>query len=292
MLDVRAAFTTISFCMLTSAGASAGTGKPPAPLAPSSKWQLDYGMSECRLLRSFGEGRDRITLQLGRGYLEDVVEMALASARIPSSEGYVDVSVGTTTVEKVPGMRARGFDAGRKTSSVLRFRPDQDLPRALLSDAASGKPTVLKVAFVHGYAARLELGIMKNALASLDRCMDDLVKGWGLDPNEQRARRSAPIPIDPPSKWFGAGDFPANLNHAGVGAIVVIRLMTGSDGAVTGCTVAKSGGDEAFETLTCRLAIARARFRPAIGANGEPIASAWIQRIDWRPGQPMFRFIG
>ena len=69
-------------------------------------------------------------------------------------------------------------------------------------------------------------------------------------------------------------------------------LLVGADGSVQNCAVAKSGGDKVFQDATCRAATARARSKPAIGADGQPIASVWIRRINWKPGTPMFVFHG
>ncbi|MET0373824.1 MAG: energy transducer TonB [Rhizorhabdus sp.] len=259
----------------------------PVPLAPSSKWQMDYAPSECRLLRSFGEGKDRTTLQLGRLDVTDAIEMALAGPHVPATDRELPVTVSTATVTQVPGIHARGFAAGRGTPGTLRFRPDVDLPVALRGDVAAGRPTRLGIRFVRGYAVQLDLGGMQGPLAALDRCMDDLVTAWGLDPAEQRQRKSEPEPLTDPIRWFKPDDYPASLNRSGVGAIVVIRLVVAVDGTVRDCAVAKAGGDTAFEDLTCRLATTRARFRPAIGAAGRPIASVWIRRIAWNPAAPL-----
>lgn len=269
------------------AGTAAAAADPDTPLAPSSKWQLDYAPSECRLLRSFGEGKDRVTLQLGRLDVTDAIEMALAGPHVPATDRDLPVTVSTATVAQVPGIQARGFAAGRDTPATLRFRPDVDLPVALRGDAAAGRPTQLGIRFVRGYAVRLDLGGMQGALGSLDRCMDELVTSWGLDPAEQHRRKSEPEPLTDPIRWFKPDDYPASLNRSGVGAIVVMRLVVAADGTVRDCAVAKAGGDKAFEDLTCRLAAARARFRPAIGAGGRPIASVWIRRIAWNPAAPL-----
>jgi TonB family protein len=209
--------------------------------------------------------------------------MALAAPRVPATDDPIEVTVGTTTVAQVPGMHARGFAAAGRYPGSIRFRPDQDLPRALRSDVAADKSTRLNVQFARRYAVQLDLGSMKAPLAALDGCMDDLIKGWGLDPVQQRQRKRAPEPTESPAKWFRTDDYPTGLNHFGVGGIVVLRLVVDADGTVTGCGVSKAGGDKAFEDLTCQLAKTRARFQPAIGAEGEPIPSVWIQSITWRP---------
>jgi TonB family protein len=133
---------------------------------------------------------------------------------------------------------------------------------------------------------------MKGALLALDKCMDNLMTTWGLDPTKQRQRRSAPEPANEPANWFQPGDYPTGLNRNGIGAVVILRLLVGSDGRVTNCAISKAGGDKSFEDLACRLATARARFKPAIGADGKPMDSVWINGVRWEPAPPFLNRAG
>lgn len=266
--------------------------EPPPPIAPSSKWQLDYAPTECRMIRAFGEGKDQILLQISRYDLHDRLEMGLAGPRFPMTEDNQPVSVSTSTAAQVPGMQAQGFAGTRGAPATLRFRPDVDLPKALRSDVEAGKSTILGINFVRRYALRLDLGSMKDPLAALDKCSDNLIASWGLDPAQQRQLKSAPDPLDSPLNWFRPDDYPAGLSQMGLGGAVIIRLLVGADGSVQKCEVTKSGGDKAFQDATCEAATKRAKFRPAIAADGQPTASVWIKRINWKPGGSFFVFRG
>lgn len=270
----------------------ATAAEPGPPIAPSSKWQMDYAPTECRLMREFGEGKDQILLQISRYDLRDRLEMGLAGRRFPVTDDRQPVSVSTTTVAEVPGMHAQGFAGMRGGLATLRFQPDDDLPKALRSDVEAGKPTILGVRFVGRYAARFDLGSMKGALDALDKCSDNLIASWGLDPVQQRQLKSMAEPADNPANWFRPEDYPSGMNHMGLGGAVIIRLLVGADGSVQKCEVTKSGGDKVFQDATCTAANKRAKFRPAIAADGQPVASVWIKRIDWRPGAPFFIFKG
>jgi TonB family protein len=269
-------------------GTSAAAADPIVPLAPVSKWQMDYAPAECRLLRTFGEGKDKVTLQLSRLDVEDALELSLAAERMPATDNYVPASVSTSTVEKVPKMYARGAAATRETPGIIRFGGDMGLVAALRADTVANQPTRLSVNLPHRYRVQLDLGPMKGPIAALDTCMNDLITSWGLDPNEQRQRKSAPVPTSAPMTWFRPDDYPSDLSRRGSDGTVVVRLVIAADGSIKTCSVAKSGGDKAFEDLSCRLAMARARFRPAVGASGQPITSSWIVRIFWLASAPRF----
>jgi TonB family protein len=269
---------------------ASAAAEPKPPLAPSSKWQVDYAPTECRLMRNFGEGKDQILLQISRYDLRDRLEMGLAGRSFPMTDDRQSVSVSTTTVAEVPGMHAQGFASMSGGLATLRFQPDVDLPKALRSDVDAGQPTILGIRFVGRYAARFDLGSMKSPLAALDKCADNLIASWGLDPAQQRQLENMPEPVENPANWFRPEDYPSGLNHMGMGGAVIIRLLVGADGTVQKCEVTKSGGDKAFQDATCAAATKRAKFRPAVAADGQPVASVWINRINWKPGAPFFVF--
>ncbi len=264
--------------------------EPKPPMTPTSKWNMNYAPTECRLLRTFGEGKDQILLQIARYDLRDELEMALAGPHIPPTDDNVPVTVATTTFAEVPGIQAQGFAAMRNVPSQLRFRPDIDLPKALRSDVAAGKPTMLTINFVRRYNIQLDLGSMKGALGALDQCSDDLIASWGLDPVQQRQLKTGPEPRESPLKWFRPDDYPAGLSQMGMGGAVIIRLLVGADGSVEKCVVTKAGGDKAFQDATCEAATKRAKFSPAIAADGQAVRSVWIKRINWKPGGSFFVF--
>jgi protein TonB len=76
-------------------------------------------------------------------------------------------------------------------------------------------------------------------------------------------------------------DYPRAAN--GDQGTVVTRLSISASGAVTGCTVTRSSGNQVLDSTTCRLIQERMRFNPARDAQGREIADVigWQQRW-WR----------
>jgi protein TonB len=56
----------------------------------------------------------------------------------------------------------------------------------------------------------------------------------------------------------------------------------GADGKVTSCTVTSSSGSDDLDSETCRLLPRRARFKPAVGSGGQPMADTYSGRITWK----------
>jgi hypothetical protein len=108
--------TVLAMSLLADAGIAA---VEDSGLTPKSQWQLDYAASECRLLRTFGEGRDTVTVQFSRLGSDDDPELSLAGQRMPETEDDLPAKVTTSTVSQVPGMHARGFAASRGSPGVI-----------------------------------------------------------------------------------------------------------------------------------------------------------------------------
>jgi hypothetical protein len=278
----KALASTVVASIIGNAAGAVGT----APvLVATSKWQMEYAPAECRLLRTFGEGQNRVTLQFSLMDINDRLEMALAGPQIPTTKGLTEAKVSTTTVTSVRYMLGRGFAATEGGTGIAQFRANGLLATALRSDAAANRETHLGVNFAR-YSVQLDLGPMKGAVIALDKCMENLTTNWGLDLTEQQQLTRSAKPTNGPADWFLAGDYPVSLSHAGLGAGIVARLLVGEDGKVRRCAIAQAAGDKAFQDVTCRLLTKRALFRPALGRSGTPIASVWISRVIWHPETP------
>lgn len=256
---------------------------PNAPLAPASKWRMDYGRTQCQLLRTFGEGQDAVTLQFSMIDPEPPIELGLVARGVPPTRGDRPATLSTTTVPSIQA-NAIGSKPSGPVAGILQFRPSKDLREAIERDAAEGQPTRLGIGFVRGWGVTLDLGSMKAPLAALDRCIDDLVASWGLDPAEQRARTQGPVPVGSIGALLLPNDYPI-LFRRGSG-VVIIRMIIGLDGTPTGCVAAKTGENSALEAFTCEPLMKRARFTPAKGAAGDPIPSYWTTRVVWQSGPP------
>ena len=89
----------------------------------------------------------------------------------------------------------------------------------------------------------------------------------------------------PPVKIAGdinsARDYPRDSRNLRIGTEVIIALTVGTDGRVNGCRVVKHSPDPQAGEITCRLATARFRFRPAQDASGRPVEAVYGWRQRW-----------
>jgi protein TonB len=75
-----------------------------------------------------------------------------------------------------------------------------------------------------------------------------------------------------------ARDYPIASRALRLGDYVEIWLTVGTDGRPSACKVARASRDAAADAITCRLAMERFRFRPALDASG----AARIATYGWR----------
>lgn len=89
-------------------------------------------------------------------------------------------------------------------------------------------------------------------------------------------------PRNDPGQWITADDYRSDWIRRGLVGRASFRLDVAANGTVTGCRITSSTGHEALDQATCRLVSRRARFEPARGPNGEPVAGSYSQSVLWR----------
>lgn len=92
---------------------------------------------------------------------------------------------------------------------------------------------------------------------------------------------SDPVPRQPLAALVSPDDYPARALADKQGGTVRFRLDVGADGRVTMCTILRSSRSNVLDAMTCRLMRSRARFTPAHGAAGQPVAGRIEDEIVW-----------
>lgn len=85
-----------------------------------------------------------------------------------------------------------------------------------------------------------------------------------------------------PGDWVTSDDYPSRALREERSGTTGFRLEVGPDGRVTNCTVTSSSGHADLDAEACRLLPRRARFKPAVGSDGQPMADSFSSRIVWR----------
>jgi protein TonB len=80
-----------------------------------------------------------------------------------------------------------------------------------------------------------------------------------------------------------ARDFPVppGGREARRGTQVIVRVIVGTDGRARDCSIYRASPDAEADRITCQLVETRLGFRPAMDANGNPVAAPFYWRQEW-----------
>lgn len=106
------------------------------------------------------------------------------------------------------------------------------------------------------------------------------IGGSGLRP----APSFAPVAASPrgnPGNWITTRDYRTTWLNRGLEGVAGFTLSLDASGRVTDCAITRSTGHSALDTATCDLLSKRARFEPARGTSGEPVAGRFSSTVRW-----------
>ena len=276
---------------------SAAVGEPEA-LASTTPWTLDVEPESCTLVRGFGTGASRITLQLeafaiGDGYSSMIV--GAPAERSPATAPLVVRFLPDgqpATVEPIAARRVKVLSNGVSTGAIV-FHADLAGRKVAhsgqvlrpLSEAALARIDGLALDVGSSGHYRLQLGPMLAPIKALRGCVDGMVRRWGFDPTVVDRPGGRPEPVGRPGDWATDNDLPPGAIARRIEADVHFRLTVDPAGRVSDCVVQDRAPSPTFSELTCRLMRERARFRPALGSTGQPVASWFVSTVRWRVPQ-------
>lgn len=195
-----------------------------------------------------------------------------ASARARGEEGSVAVTLAIGADGRVMGCDILAASASstlanttcRLLRSRARFTPAQDSAGNSVGDSG--------------------LAIVGWSLAAGPQLVQDYLPATALvaGPPVQGARSLANL-----ASYISVEDYPDSARELGEQGTVRFALDVGAHGRPTSCRITGSSGSQALDSATCRIMVSRARFAPAIDAQGHPMPDTFRSSITWRgPERP------
>ena len=89
-------------------------------------------------------------------------------------------------------------------------------------------------------------------------------------------------PRNDPGAWLSDRDYKSAWARRELTGVASFRLDISQTGKVTGCRITGSTGHSELDQATCSLVQRRARFEPARGSNGEPVAGSYSSSVRWQ----------
>jgi hypothetical protein len=272
--------------------ASAAQAQESAVFRPTGGWTADFGDDYCRLVRTFSDGKDEVSLALQRTQPGSFLQLVLVGDGIRTFRGADQIGYAfqpSGSARETRYIRSETAEGKQFLSTeALTFAPSAFTPgappppysRETELEAARG---INAVALDKGLSSpvRFETGPLRAPVEVMQACADDLLKVWGLDVEKHKTMTASAIPNSAPGGVLPQGTIPfAEFGKLG-GGFNQVRLLVGADGKPTACTIYSPTLSETLNQRICGLVMEKATFQPAKDASGQPMASYWM-------GSPMF----
>lgn len=272
----------------------------PLVLKPSSAWQVDYAEERCRLAHQFGEGEQTVLLAMDRFGPSEYFRLTIAGkpAKTNVEKGEATVQFGPSEQEQriqfVNG--TLGEEPALVFSSSARIAPPSAAELLAIKNRKNTEWVVnqpisedrqkavrhLRVGTPLRKPVILETGSMRAPLAALDTCIENLLTSWGVDVERHKTLSRAATPFNSPDKWIMSYDYPKGMLFSGQPALVNFRLSIGPDGMPTACHIQATTRPKEFDNAVCKSVMKRARFSPALDAQGQPLVSYYQNSVYFR----------
>ena len=293
---IMKAIATVSIIAAASP-AAAQSSKDPLVLKPSSAWHVDYADDRCRLARQFGEGDEQVyaffdrygpseyfRLTVAGKPVKTSVEKADAAVQFGPSEAQQEILFFNGNLGKQPALLFAGSvrvaPATASEFAAATKRDDDDrIDFAPISEARQKAIRYLSIGKPLRRAVTLETGSMRAPFAALDKCIDNLMTNWGIDTEKHKTLTRKLKPQQSPGKWVVSSDYPLDMLASGQPAIVEFRLSVGVDGIPTACYIQSTTRPKEFDDAVCKSVMRRARFDPALDADGKPLVSYYRNTV-------------
>ena len=281
-------FLKLVLCAATLAAIPA-TPAAADELEPSSDWSLDYADDSCMLRRMFGEGEDKVWLEIMQLAPSAPARITVAGRDFPRKRRKAVLTqppvlrflpAGT---EERYGLLAFGeYGEGLQGLAIYALLappgPAGQEGKPYPGHSASSDAIELRGAFERDVV--LKTGDLQRPLEAMRACMDDLAKHWDTATANGIVLSQPPAPrfLD---RWARPimNSFPRGLLRFGGPVYIRARVIVGADGKVEQCRVIEPVVDTGYERRTCGIIQNEGEYEPARNAAGEPVRELYIQHI-------------
>lgn len=248
----------------------------PKALEPSSPWTVNYAQDECLLVREFGTGDEAIGIRFARSSSLDSFDILIAGPKIPKLPERLEINFGLGEPNLTQSYKAYSLKLDEIPFRFIRW---WDTDPQLSAAMANAKIVTIR------HADKLDIAMRwtgwKAALKALEVCHHDLLKSWGLDVAMLVSAKVRPQPIGSPGRWVTNLDYPDAALRAGLQGNVTFLLKLAVDGSITECSIIRSSKVPLLDAATCELVKKRAKFKPALDMNDQPIIGYYFNRVRW-----------
>ena len=264
--------------------------KPEFTLEPSGDWKLVRYGDRCSLVRSFGEGESATALRIEQGTAKPYYTVSIAGRpvrhpygsvmsiqfgpdELPSERGYVinETRNGDPAIVMYGVLLApvTAEQAEKGTAGMIGPEREAAIDRLVLSRAV-----------IDPFA--LSLGTMTEPLQRLSTCALAVADKLYSASRSSGGKSRPAEPQNNPGGWIRSADYPRDLVRKGMEGTVAFRLTVDKQGVATNCHIEATNRPQMFDDTVCLALLRRAKFHPAMDAEGKPQASYYVNRVHFQ----------
>ena len=244
-------------------------------LVPAGKWVVDYADRQCVASRRFDNRGKPLTLAIKPSPTSDVVQLNLLRSGREMAGAQVDAEI---TYGNALPLKVKQLSYGTSTANIRQIN--------LTADQA----TLLAGANAVGWNASservsLDTGSLTPVLKSLATCRADLRDYWNITPGRSAKLKSPARAAASLVSLFSTNDYPADAIRSEQSGTTSVALLIDETGKVAECMIDGTSGIAVLDAKTCIVIRSRGKFTAALGEDGKPVRSYFMQRIRWELGQ-------
>ncbi|MEA2999403.1 MAG: hypothetical protein QOK17_1236 [Sphingomonadales bacterium] len=268
-------FRSLALLACAALPVCAAAGAPPEPQRPLKPWNLDYGMTACTAIATYGPADKPLTFAIRPSPNGTVVRlMVLRSGQAQKAFEFELTSNLGGASARTNGLHFPGTDRKGDIIWINVARGDLEVLRSAGEIVLHGGPL--------NY--RLVLPSIAAVLDGLDKCNADLRQYWNAGEAADRLTRHARS-LKPLARYFSDSDYPDQALFGHEGGTSQVMMMIDETGGLKDCMVEVTSGYATLDAMACAVLHERARFEPALDAAGKPTRSVLTQRVIWRTGE-------
>lgn len=267
---------------------AAFAAKPIESLPHVGKWVAQFDDNACHLVGQFGTGKEAVTLQMTRYGPGQGFDLKLYGERLRAGDL---IKLGGVTFTPDAKIHRKNVVIGHAEKLPMALFGVNRLDNWIKSKEADVGPSIspeaeravssIDVEFGSARRFRLLTGSMGKPMSVMRTCMHGLIKHWGFDPDVQEKLQQRPVPTRSPHNWLKSDDYPLGALDRGFSGVVHFRLDVDALGKVERCHILAVTKPSDFELATCNGVTKRARFSPALDAEGRPVRSFYVDTVRW-----------
>lgn len=242
-----------------------------APLPPAGKWVVDFADEQCVASRTFGAAKDPWVLVIKPSPTSDVVQLLAIEKGGPQMAVQGDARV---TIGKAPPITVKQLHYAVKGNGIhlINLEPEQ---ASELADA-----DVIQWAG-DGPGKSFPTGPIGKLMQTLAACRADLRNHWNIAPEKRELLQSVARPRKPLIRYFSTNDYPWQAVRSSESGLTSVVLLIDERGSIKDCMIDGTSNIATLDAMTCVVFRERAKFDPAIGKDGKPVRSHYMQRVRW-----------